>query len=224
MLVLALSGGTAAAVGSSAPITRGRAGAVAEAINLRHSDLPTLRQQSNPFTAQDERQDEQFENCYGGVPDSDAVKIALSPNFLAPGTPSATYYSEVEILPSATLVAKDYKAATSSRALPCAAQAFGSLLRKKAAKGETFTTSDALLPWHVNGADATLAGRLSVMIHVQRGTTDVTVPLYGDTISFSVGQLEVSLSDLVTGAKPSSALEHRLVGVLYARTRKAVAE
>jgi hypothetical protein len=209
-------------VGSSAPITRARAGAVAEAINLRHSDLPALQQQSNPYTAQDERQDDQLAKCYGGVPESDAVKIATSPNFATPSTASSQYFSEVEILPSAALVAEDLKALMSSRALPCWIQKLEIFLRSKAAKGETFSISAAPLPWRVSGADGTFAFRLSATVHVKRGTADVTLSVYVDAVAFSVGQVEVSLSAVVTGAKPQSSVEHRLVSLLYARTRKAV--
>jgi len=57
---------------------------------------------------------------------------------------------------------------------------------------------------------------------VTHKTTTLILPLYVDLVGFTYGQAEVSLSVESVGAKPSTALEHRLVALLVARAHSAI--
>jgi len=222
---LALAGllalGADAALASHRTISRSQAQSVAVAISLRHSDLPTLGQHSNPITAQERSLNAQLTACIGGVAESMALAEAQSPSFGA-GSSSVTINSDTEILPSAALVANDLAAITGSRGLPCLQAELGRQLRASAAKGETLTIHGAPLPSVVSGSDGTFAIRFSVVVRATSGTTTVSVPLYADFIGFAYGQAEVSLDVVQTGSKPSAAIERQLAALLVARARAAI--
>src|SRR5271154_2542461 len=57
-----------AAFASVRAVTRSDATALATAISVRHGDLPTFKQQSNPVTPQQQRLTAQATSCAGGVP------------------------------------------------------------------------------------------------------------------------------------------------------------
>ncbi len=214
--------GADAALASHRTISRSQAQSVATAIALRPSDLPSLRQQSNPITAQDRRLNAQLTACMGGVPDSQALADGQSPSFASSGNLPVTINSDTEILPSTALVAKDLASITGSRGLPCLQTQLASQLRASLSTGETLSVHGARVPSVVSGSDGTFAIRFSVVIHATSGGSTVSVPLYADSIGFAYGQAEVSFTVVETGAKPSAALERRLAGLLVARARAAI--
>jgi hypothetical protein len=221
-LATLLALGADAALAAHRTISSSQAQSVATAIGLRHSDLPSLSQQSNPITAQERRLNAQLTTCVGGVPDSKALGEAQSPSFASSGNSSVTVNSDTEILPSASLVAKDLASITGSRGLPCLQAQLAGQLRSSISKGETLTIHGARFPSVVAGSDGTFAIRFSVVVHATSGTSTASVPLYADSIGFAYGQAEVSFSVVETGAKPSAALERRLAALLVARARAAI--
>jgi hypothetical protein len=221
-LAALLALGADAALASHRTISRSQAQSVATVINLRHSALPSLGQQSNPITAQERRLNAQLTACMGGVPDSQALAEAQSPSFADSGNTSVMISSDTEILPSAALVAKDLAAITGPRGLPCLQAQLAGQLRSSLAKGETLTIHGARFPPVVSGSDAAVAIRFSVVVRATSGTTTASVPLFADLIGFAYGQAEVGLNVVETGAKPSAALERRLAALLVARARAAI--
>lgn len=210
------------ALASHRTISPSQAQAVANAIALRPSDLPTLSQQSNPITAQERQLNAQLTACAGGVPDSKGLAEGQSPSFASTGNLPVTINSNTEILPSAALVAKDLAAITGSRGLPCLQAQLARQLRSSISKGETLSVHGARFPSVVSGSDGTFAFRFSVVVHATSGASTVSVPLYADSIGFAYGQAEVSFTVVETGGKPSAALERRLAALLVARARAAI--
>ncbi|MGD0385111.1 MAG: hypothetical protein ABSB73_03135 [Solirubrobacteraceae bacterium] len=222
IVVIVLACGVDAALAAHRAVTRSDALAIATAINVRQGDVPKLKQQSNPITATEVRQQTQLTGCVGGVPTSDAFANTQSPNFASLSGTSVTLNSGTEILPSAALVAKDFAAVTGPRGLPCLLADLRTELVGKPAKDETVKSYASHLTADVSGADDAFADRFAVIITVTHKTTTLILPLYVDLVGFTYGQAEVSLSVESVGAKPSTALEHRLVALLVARAHSAI--
>ncbi len=210
------------AVAAQRTITRAEALGVATAISVRHADLPTFKQQSNPMTAQEQRLAAQLTKCAGGVPESEALANTQSPNFVNSSGSSVTVNSATEILPSTALVAKDLAAITGSHGPACLLAELRGELVPSPAKDETVTGRAARLPSVVSGADTAFADRFAVVIRVTHPSTTLILPLYVDLIGFTYGQAEVSLSVMTVGTKPSTALERRLAAPLVARAKAAI--
>ena len=212
-----LACGAVVALGSSPTITRSQSAAVAAAIGLRHSDLPTLQQESLPITSRERALGAQVTSCEGGVPLSEAFAIVRSPAFLTT-PPSVGLVSQTEILPSVALVAKDFAAGQRSRALGCALSAQEQELRLSLAAGTKIADAHiARLPPRVSGTDGTSATRMTFDLAGGAGTK--TVAVYIDDVSFNYGQVEVSLEIQTTPGEPSASLEARLARLLFARAR-----
>jgi hypothetical protein len=221
-LVLSLAGGVALA--ASAPITRGNALAVADAINLRLSDMPGSQQTADPFTARQRTLDAELERCIGaGVPDSQAFAIVNSPSFVTAGASPTTIGSQVKVMPSAALASSDANAGLDQRGLACISTQLSALVRPSLAKNEKVGGARAaFLPRVTIGGLRVIGARIAVKIRVTHGATVVTVPLYSDSFQFVDGQLEVNFEDEQGGAKPSGVLEDRLITALVKRTRAAL--
>jgi hypothetical protein len=222
LAVIVLVCGVDAALASHRAVTQADARSVATAINIRKVDVPKLKQQSNPITATQLRQETQLTACVGGVPPSDALANTQSPDFVTTTGTSVTVNSGTEILPSAALVAKDFAAVTGPRGLPCLLADLRTELVGTPPKDETVKSYASHLRPVVSGADGAFADRFSVIITVTQKTATLILPLYVDLVGFTYGQAEVSLSIEAVGSKPPTALEHRLAALLLARARTAI--
>ena len=199
-------------------VTRAQATAVANAISVRHSDLPSLTQINNPVTAQQLRAENKAIACAGAVPLSEAYANTQSPAFQSNATPVEAINSSTEILPSPALVAKDFAASERPRALRCVLAEVETGLRSSLPATAKLTNATAfMLPEVVTGMANSLALRCSVRVQVTEGGSTATVAVYADDIAFSDGQAEVSLVLNTTVAAPSASLERRLAAVLVAR-------
>jgi len=219
---LLTAAGVDAALAAQKTISRASAKAVATAVNLRHSDVATLKQQSNPVTPSERRSTAALDACIGETAPSKFYADIDSPNFVGPAPTQLTISSETEILPSAALVASDLAAIRRPRALSCLKSELGKALVSSAPKGSTFKLSVARLPVALPGTDGVAAVRVTAVFHVKQGKTSVTVPAYIDGVGFAYGQAEVSLNVTSTTAAPSAALEKRLALLLLARARAAI--
>ena len=217
--LLALALLATAALGART-VTRKQALAVANAISLRHSDVPTLVQSPNPVTAQQLQIQKVAIACAGAVPLSKAFANTQSPIFEASGTAVLAINSGTEILPSTALVAQDFAATERPRALPCLLAEVETGLRSSLPAGAKLANASAIrLPAVVTGMADSLAIRCSIRVLVKQGGTTATVSVYADDIGFADGQAEVSLVVDTTGNAPSASLERRLAAVLVARAR-----
>jgi hypothetical protein len=220
VVVLATGGGIALA--SHRTVTRGEAHAVATAINLRHADLPGLKEESNSVSAVDRRLDAQLTACVGEAPPSEAFAAVSSPSFAGPAPSLVTVSSQTQIFPSASVVDHDLAAGRRPRALTCLAAYAGSASRAVVAKDVTVSTHAAWLPTAVSGTDGVSGVRITVVLGETQGTTTEKVAVYIDAIGFVYGQAEVSLSVTSTSTAPSRSLERRLEALLVARAQASI--
>jgi hypothetical protein len=211
-----------AALAAPKTIPRAGAGSIATAVNLRHSDLATLKQQPNPLTAADRQSAAALDACIGETAPSKAYADVQSANFVGPSPTQLTISSETEILPSTGLVASDLAAIRRPKALSCLKSALGTELAKTAPKGSTFTVTVARLPARLSGSDGVAAVRVIAVFKIKSGSKTVTVPAYIDDVGFAYGQAEVSLDVISTTAAPSSTLETRLAVLLVNRAHSAI--
>ena len=221
-LVLIIAGG-AVALAAHRKVTRSDAHAVATAINLVHSDVPTLKAHLNTLTARDRQANAQLAGCIGENPPGAGIADVRSPDFDGPSPMSLTVDSETEILPSSAAVAKDLAAIRRPHALTCLRTAYTAALRESLPKTDTTTSSIARFsPPVASGTDASFGIRIIVDVHAKTATTTVTVPLYVDAIAFAYGQAEVTLDLLSAVTAPSPQLEAQLAKLLVARARRAI--
>jgi len=225
MLVIVAALGLAGTAALAArTVTRRQALAIANAISLRHSDLPTLTESSSALTPQEIRTQNKAIACAGGVPLSEAYANTQSPIFQASGSAALlALNSSTTILPSAALVAKDLAAVARARALPCLLAEIETGLSASLAAGGRLASAHAVrLPTIVSGMSQSFALRFTVSIRVSQGGVTSTVPVYADDIGFADGQAEVSLTIDTTVSPPSASLERRLAALLVSRARAAL--
>jgi len=220
--LVTLAAGAAAAFALPATITAAQAPAVAAAISIRHADLPTDQQKSNPITPQELQQDATLTKCVGGVPVSEALANTQSPNFLSASGGSVTINAGTEILPSTALVATDFAAITGTHGLPCLLRQLRGELIGKTPKDETVKSFASRRPQVAEGIAKAFAYRFTVIVTQTKSTTTLILPIYVDVIGFAYGQVEVSLSIEAVGSKPPAALERRLAALLVARAKTAI--
>lgn len=220
LLILAVAAATALAAAKT--ISRDAAPSVANIINLRHGDLPTLKQKPNPITADQRKQSEQQAACIGEAPPSKVLTDLQSPEFVGPSPDQVTIDSEVQIQPDAATVAHDLAAIRQPKALRCLQSELVKAIATTTPKGSTYTVSIARLPATLPGTDGVAAVRVTAIFHIPQGKKKVTVPAYIDDIGFSYGQAEVSLNVISTLQPPSSSLETKLALLLVKRTREAI--
>jgi hypothetical protein len=213
----------AAAVASAHMITRGDAAAVAAAISLRHGDLPGTKQEPNPVTPQERQLGARATSCAGGVPPREAYANTQSPDFVSgAGGSSETVASSVEILPSASLVTRDFTALARPRALTCLLSELESAVEPSLPKGSKLVSSAATRMPPVVVASRSFDVRMTFLVSMREGLTTVEVPVYVDQIGFADGPAEVSLELQTAPVPPSGSLEHRLATLLLARARAAI--
>jgi hypothetical protein len=213
--------GASIAIASIPAITRADSLADANAISLRHSDLPTLKQMPNPITAQDKRGDAALSKCVGAVPDSEAFANTQSDNFVG-ADQSVTISSSTEILPTTALVAQDFAALERPQALTCVLDLLGASLRASLPKTDRATSTVTRIASVVPSIAESAAIRLKIVVAVPKGKSTVDVPIYSDVIGFAYGQAEISLNIQQTLVPPSASLEHQLAALLLSRARAAI--
>jgi hypothetical protein len=221
-VAIALGGLTCAAeaLAASGPPTKAAAKSFAKAVNLRTGDIPGFKTgAASKTTAADRRMGAAVAKCAGGVDPNRAVYDANSPDFtLASGIVQQDISSEVEILSSSALVAKDLAAEKSSRGKACLTQALDKVFVGSKIPGAKFgkvsVQSTAL---QANGATGSFAYRFKVTatIHGQK------IPYYADALGFTLGRAEVSLSALGFGVPVSSTDELGLFSLLLRRAEAA---
>jgi hypothetical protein len=221
LAVVALVVGVSSAL-AHRTISRHQAPGVVATVELRHSDLPSLRQQRNPITATEKRLSAQVSACTGGVPDSQDYAQAQSPSFASGGSASSlTIDSTSSVLPSSALVAKDLAAATGAKAQPCLERPLRAQLQGSMPKGASSSVQGRRMPAVVDGSDGTFRWRFTVVVTVHENGATAHVSVYDDAIGIAWGQIEVGLDFLGTGRQPSLALERRLASTLLSRARGA---
>jgi len=220
--VCLLACGAVAALAAAKQITPADATAVATAVNLRHSDLPTLKAQANPFTAQQRQQNAKLTECIGEAPPSKLLADVQSQDFVGPSPDTLTISSETQIEPSVATVTSDLAAIHRPLALTCLRSALGSALATSAPKNSNYSIAIARLAATLPGTSGVAAVRVTATFHVKDGSKTVTVPAYIDDVGFAYGQAEISLNVVSTLQPPSATLETKLAELLIARAHAAL--
>jgi hypothetical protein len=220
--VLGALAAAALAAAAAKPVSPANATAVATAVNLRHSDVPTLKAQSNPITAQQRQQNAKLSACIGESPPSKLLADVQSQDFVGPSPDTLTISSETQIEPTVSAVTNDLAAIHRPLALSCLQSGLSKVLATSAPKGSTYTLSIARLAATLPGTSGVAAVRVTATFHVKDGSKTVTVPAYIDDLGFAYGQAEISLNVISTLQPPSATLETKLALTLIARAHAAL--
>lgn len=205
---------------AAATPSRAQALAFARAVNLRAGDLPGFKAGAvSKTTASERKMSAQLASCSGGVNPSRALIERDSPDLTAAsGIVQADVSSEVEVLPSAALVAKDLAAVKSARGKACLERALNKEFAAMKVKGVKFgrvTVTTTQLP--AVGASGSFALRFTISATI-RGAK---IPYYADFLGFTLGPAEVTLSALGFAQPVPGKDELGLFSVLLRRAQAA---
>lgn len=213
---------TGIAVASDPTIPRSSAKAVAQAISLRPSDVPTLTAQSNPITTQELRGATEAAICEGRYPPRDAFALGQSDRFVGTGG-QPLVLSTSTIMPSAAMVAHDLVALRGAKEDACFARVLAAQTSATLPKNETIvSTSTTRFTPPVSGTDEAYAVHIVVGLRIKQGTATTTVDFDADAIGFGLGQAEIGLEVASVSAPPPLSLERRLAALLVARAHAAI--
>jgi hypothetical protein len=219
LLVVLPVGGLTAAV-AAAP-TKSRARAFAAAVNLTAADVPGFTGSVAHSTPADKSLGVTTARCAGGVDPRRAVVNIDSRDFNQMGSggiAAEEVSSNVGVLPSSALAARDLTAVRSARGRRCLAVAVNQLLRGMNAKGVTFGRAViSTRPHPAPGADGSFGLRIKVTADVH----GVRIPFWVDEFGVRVGPAEVSLTALGVLHPFAAADEQRLLALLVARAPSA---
>ena len=198
---------------AAATPSRAQALAFARAVNLRAGDLPGFKAGAvSKTTASERKMSAQLASCSGGVNPSRALIERDSPDLTAAsGIVQADVSSEVEVLPSAALVAKDLAAVKSARGKACLERALNKEFAAMKVKGVKFgrvTVTTTQLP--AVGASGSFALRFTISATI-RGAK---IPYYADFLGFTLGPAEVT--SVRARLRPAGARQGRARPVLRA--------
>jgi len=218
---LAARGGAGESLAAAGgPPTKAAATAFADAVNLRTGDIPGFTTGPvSKLTAADKRSGAAISRCAGGVDSRRAVVDVFSPDFKrASGIVQQEITSDIEVLPSAALVAKDLRAVNSARGRRCLERAFQKGFATMKIAGVKFgKVSVSTKAIQANGASGSFALRFTIKATIH----GVKIPYYSDFLGFSLGPAEVSLTALGFGTPVPSRDELGLFSVLLRRAQAA---
>jgi hypothetical protein len=190
---------------------------VASAINLTRADMRGYTPSPNPSSGPDS-QAAALAQCAGATPLSQQLVDVSGEDFSrGSGLRSQQASSDVTVMPTVALVARDFAALASARGQACLRTYLTRVVVKsnpssvKLVGGVTLTQ----LPiGSLRGVTRSVGLRIVVTEAVQR----VRIPVYIDAIALASGRLEVSLSTFSIQAAFPASEERRLLAVLAART------
>jgi len=224
LLIAPLILGVAAA--AAAPITPARARAIVAAVELRQSDLPGTTSVPDPLDEQAKKIDNQLTACIGGVPLARELAAAQSRAFI--GRPLAFVGSFADVLPSTALVASDFAASLRTRALACDTKGAQFSLSPLATGLRVASAKSVFIGSPLPGLEHEWACRTTVvLVHTGPSVPVLAAndlpPTYVDLVEGAVGPAEFEIEIVTSRSPPPAATERRLLGLLAARARKALA-
>jgi hypothetical protein len=216
-------GGSSVSSGSpiaGTSITKARAVAYAQAVNLGVADVPG----SSIIKAEGEGKAPtvagvEFERCAGGVsPERRIVDIHSASFRVASTSKRGRVRSAVEVMPTAALAARNNAAARSARGRACLARALPEQSTGPLRHGPVSVTS---LPNLLPGADGSFSLRLTTTVigrNVRGG--EIRTRVYIDEFGFLSGPAEISLTTFGVSRPVPSATEQHLLPLLFSRARE----
>ena len=189
--------------------------AVADAINLRSSDLPGFKSSPSGSSSNDPF-DARLTRCDSGLLTTHPGEVnADSPEFTQGGSAAfESVSSSVSIETSATIAAHDLALAQTSRVLGCFTTAIDGL-RVQVGNGQTTTIVDVHVsrtPFSLRGTDA----KVDVRIQFAYGLA-TTLPFYLDLRAIATGRDELSLVTVCSLHPCGSTFADHLASLLLSR-------
>jgi hypothetical protein len=208
------SGSTHTAV-AAGPITRARAVAYAQAVNLMAADVPGAKitkpehQSAAPSPAS-----VQYTRCAGGVSPARKVADIDSATFrTGTGLAGSRVKSSVTVLPSAALATRNFAAARSPQGRRCLATLLPQALENNPkTRGHFAGTSTSALPSPLPTGTQSFGVRVATTFTSKSAAgRAIQLPIYIDEFVLLAGAAEVNLSAFsLTGPVPTAGLGHLL--------------
>jgi hypothetical protein len=216
LAALAAAGAIAGCGGSSSSApSKAQATSAASQINLKPADLPHSTATPNPTTPG--ALDSQLASCAGSSPPGAAIVNLNSPSLdVGTGLQQQSFSSNVKVLPSQAIVAKDLTAIKSGKAQACIKSLLPKAIGQSASNRVKFTgVTITPLPTSVSGADGAFGYRLTVSASALAARRPLTIMV--DEFGAAVGRIEITLDDFGIGTPVSSATESKLLSTLVSR-------
>lgn len=208
--MIGCGGGNGATPSADAPVTKTQALAFAQAVNLRHSDVPHLIEGKAPHIHIRVHLQDELASCAGTEsPARHLVSMLASPRFGAEGLhhQSALVLSGVSVWASPAF-AQAQHAMDTHRGQACLARFMPRLARLN----PDISTTVRLLPAPLPNIGAT-------EVRMRAVSPSSHVPTYIDAISFICGSAEIELDVFTTAIISSPSFERRLLSTLYNRAQ-----
>jgi hypothetical protein len=231
--------GNASSAGAGGSIDRAQATAYAHAVNITAADVPEMTSAGQEGEAKVRSLGVENAHCSGGVSPYRRVVDIHSVRFRgATASPRESVRSDVTVWPTNAVAEQDSAAELSRRGRACAQHLLERLAIDAIGRVRVSHVSIAWLPPPLPGAKGSYAARISLRItgvlgpgqtQSERSTAalessspnprSVEIPLYIDGFGFLAGPARVSLTATSLKRPASSAIEHRLLSLLYSRAK-----
>ena len=198
---------------SSSPPSKAAATKAADQINLKQADVPHSTATPNPNTTG--ALDTQLASCAGTSSPGTAIVNLNSPSLdIGSGLQQQSFSSNVKVMPSKAIVAKDLAAIESTKAQQCIKSLLPKAIAQSASNQVKFSgVKIAPLATSVSGADGSFGYRLTVSASAAGQHLAIIVDEFGA----AVGRIELTLNDFGIGTPVSSATESKLLSTLVSR-------
>ncbi len=206
---------------ASRPITRARALAYARAVNMKASDLPEMTATSHEREiASASKEGLEMRSCAANLaPKLRVLKVGSAKFAGVLGSEHQEIWSNVEVMPTAALAARDNTVDKSQRTLTCAEHVLPRIFGKQNGPRVHYgPISITRLSNPLPGVAGSYGIRITVPILGVPTATEPTEPhLYVDGFSFLAGPAEVSMIATAFPQPVSEEAENRLLSVLDTR-------
>jgi hypothetical protein len=213
---------SSAAIGAGANISKAQAIAYAHTVNLGAADVPgAVVSSQERESAAPSSEGVRFAICAGAVNPNRRIVNVKSPTFkIGRGTEATQLKSSVEVMPSATLAARNFAAVRSARGHACLARLLPQVLGGTAARRARFgPATTSILADPLPSGEEALGVRVTTSLTGVVAGKETRVPVYLDIFEILAGPAEVSLAATSVSQPANSATERRLLSLLYGRAQ-----
>lgn len=205
---------------SDSPPTKAQATVFARAVNLNVADVPGFKVSSAPETqhetAAEKRLEHDLQRCVHAASGEGLVEESSREFERESSAGYQSVQSEVTVVRTAALAAKELAVIRGSRTRACVSHEFDLLLKVQKYRGATISPVSVVQSTpSAPGAEGSFAWRISVTITV-RG---LRLPFYVDILGFAYGPAEVSLFTTSFPRSFPAATEQRLFSLLVDRAK-----
>jgi hypothetical protein len=209
------------AAGAGAELSKAQATAYARMVNLDAIDVPgaVVRSQERESGAPSQ-EGVRFARCAGAVNPNRRIVNVKSPTYVERGGEPTQLKSSVEVMPSATLAARNYAAVRTARGHACLVRVLPLVLGGATARSGGFGPATiSFLPDLLPSGEESFGVRVTTSRTTILAGKQTRVPVYLDIFEILAGPAEVGLSATSLSQPPSSTTERRLLSLLYDRAQ-----